>query len=298
MFHFQVNEIIRLDLPVEAKKANFDDIRSNSKIYRLTNESYPSEVRCLSIGSSFSQELCCGTHVSSTREIQDFLLVRVDSRGRSNRRLYGVTGSFAENVRHNFENDFLKRFQHLEQNQNEIQLDELFGAARKLRENYFDERSLNFPYNERQNYFPRLLNLIPDKKLLRKYLVKQLSDDLNRSFIQSNADLPIYEIGFMLLHYDDPTNSRQNQPFVVYFNSNQRWMIVYLKNPRQRNQLVEFVTNRWNFDLFEDFHHFDQQTQDLFRTTKKLAVFRMKNDQDFDRLNFDRISNELLSTRF
>jgi len=164
----RVNELIQLDLPVTTSFHDFNEIRSNSNIFRLTNESYPSRVRCLTIGDEFSRELCCGTHVRSTKEIEDFLLVRVDSKGQSNKRIYCLTGSFAENVRKSFENDFLRRFERLENERERIPIDELFSECQNLRETFLDERSLNFPQNQREKFYSRWQNLMPDKKIVEK----------------------------------------------------------------------------------------------------------------------------------
>ena len=245
---FQVNEMIHRDLPISASSHDYNSIRSDSNIYRLSNESYPSNVRCVNIGSSYSRELCCGTHVSSTSQIEDFLIVRIDSKGQSNKRLYCLTGSFAQNVRDLFINDFQKKFHYLEENRHTLPLDELYNECRKLREIYLDEKSFSYPYNQRWNYLHRWKELAPEKKSLRKYFFNQLNEDLNNHFMQSNVDLPIYDIGYMLLRYDDENNLRKHQPFVIYVNFQQKILIIYLKNPRQRNQLIEYMKDRYQME--------------------------------------------------
>ena len=285
--------MIQLDLPVTTSFHDFNEIRSNSNIFRLTNESYPSRVRCLTIGDEFSRELCCGTHVRSTKEIEDFLLVRVDSKGQSNKRIYCLTGSFAENVQKSFSNDFLRRFERLENERERIPIDELFSECQNLRETFLDERSLNFPQNQRENFYSRWQNLMPDKKLLRKFLLAQLNDDPTRLFIRSNVDLPIYEIGFMLLRYDDSTGQRQNQSAVFYVNFHQNFVVVYLKNPRQRDEFVRLLTKRLQMNFVENFHAFDDQTRQLFSKTKKLLVFKDENVEHFHQLDFSTIFTEI-----
>ena len=276
----------------------FESIRSDPTVYRLANEYYPSNVRCLNVGSSFSRELCCGTHVESTRKIEDFLLVRIDARGQSNKRLYGVTGSYAKNIRHLFEKDFCKRFHRLETDKNQIPIDELFSECRYLRQTYLDERSLEFPYNKRANYSKKLQEIFPDKKLLRKYLLQQLTINPDQLYIQTKADLPIFEIGFMLLHYDDKEKKRQHQPFVVYVNFHQRLFIIYLKNPRQRNDLIQYLKAQFETALIDDFQSEDEKTRELFTKTKKLVVIKFPDHDRFDRLDFQRICTELFSTQF
>ena len=282
------------NLPISVSSHDYNSIRSDSNIYRLSNESYPSNVRCVTIGSSYSRELCCGTHVCSTDQIEDFLLVRVDSKGQSNKRLYCLTGSFAKTVRDLFENDFQKKFHWLENHRQEIPLDELFNECRKLREKYLDERSFLFPYNQRANYLTRWKQLIPDKKILRKYLLNQLHNDPKKNFIHSHVDLPIYEIGYMLLRYDD----ERNQPYVIYVDYQQRILIVHLKNPRQRERLIEQMKNRYQMNSMNDFHGYDEATRELFTVTKKLVVFKAMNEESFDRMDFSQMSSELVSHVF
>lgn len=295
---FQVNEIIHLDLPISVSSHEYNSIRSDSNIFRLPNESYPSDVRCVNIGSSYSRELCCGSHVSSTGQIEDFLIARVDSKGQSNKRLYCLTGGFAKDVRDFFENDFQKKFHWLETHRNEIPIDELFNECRKLREIYLDEKSFLFPYNHRLDYLNRWKELIPDKKILRKYLSNQLHEDLEKNFIHSNVDLPIYEIGFMLLRYDDEKNLRKHQPFVIYVNYQQKILIVYLKNPRQRERLIEHMKDRYEMNAMTNFEDYDEQTRELFTGTKKLVVFHPINENSFDQMDFSRICPQLFSHVF
>jgi hypothetical protein len=252
----------------------------------------------VNIGSSYSRELCCGTHVSSTSEIEDFLIVRVDSKGQSNKRIYCVTGSFAKNVRDLFENDFKKKFHYLEENQNKISLDELYNSCQKLREIYLDEKSLLFPYNQRFNYVNRWKKLIPDKKILRKYFYNQLNKNLDNNFIQSNVDLPIYDIGYMLLRYNDENNLRKHQPYIIYINFHQKILIIYLKNPRQRDQLIKHMKNNYQMKQITNFEDYDQQTRDLFTITKKLIIFQPIEKNSFDKINFPHITTELFSTVF
>jgi hypothetical protein len=252
----------------------------------------------VNIDSNYSRELCCGTHVTFTSQIEDLLIVRVDSKGQSNKRLYCLTGSFAKHARELFENDFQRRFHYLEDHRAKIALDEIYSECRKLRDTYLDDRSLVFPYNQRATYLPRWQQLMPDKKLLRKYLLNQMKENPDQKFIQSHVDLPIYEIGFMLLRYDDETNTRTQQSCVVYVNFHQQLLIIYLKNPRLRDRLIQWTRARSQMRLLESFDQYDDQTRDLFTKTKKLLVLQSTDSDSFNRLNFDDVCNELFATVF
>lgn len=294
----QINEIIHRNLPISTNSYNYNSIRSNSNIYRLSNESYPSEVRCVNIGSSYSQELCCGTHVSSTGDIEDFLIVRVDSKGQSTKRIYCLTGLFAKNIRNLFENDFQEKFNYLEENQDKISLDELYNSSRKLYEIYLDDKNLSFPYNQRMNYLNRWKKLIPEKKILRKYFFNQLNKDLTKNFISSNVDLPIYDIGYMLLRYQDENNLRKHQPYIIYVNFHQKILIIYMKNPRQREEFIKHMDANYQMNLITNFNNYDKQTYDLFTITKKLLVFQPIEKDQFDKIDFHNMCSQLFSTVF
>jgi hypothetical protein len=233
--------------------------------------------------------------VPSTRIIDDFLLVRVDSKGHNNKRIYGLTGPSAKHVRQQFENDFQPEFHYLEQHRHDIPLDEFYHRCRQLHSKYLDEKSIAFPYSQRSTYLTRWQHLLPDKKHLRKYLLDQLNNNIEQNFIQSHVDLPIYDIGYMLLRYNDANRTRQSQPYVIYVNYEQRLVLVYLKNVRQRQCLIDLLTTRFPLIFNTNFDNYDEQTRDLFTSTKKLLVFRTHDNESFDKLNFSRISAELFA---
>lgn len=64
----------------------------------LFGEKYPDPVRMVSIGG-YSKELCAGTHVSSTKEVQSFELLVEESVSAGTRRIKALTGPKAESHR-------------------------------------------------------------------------------------------------------------------------------------------------------------------------------------------------------
>jgi alanyl-tRNA synthetase len=94
----QVNEWIRLNLKVKAKKLPYTQAIAEGAI-ALFEEKYGEEVRMLEIGEpAISKELCGGTHVSSTGEIGILLITSESSIGTGLHRIEAVTGRKAESL--------------------------------------------------------------------------------------------------------------------------------------------------------------------------------------------------------
>ncbi|RPJ61939.1 MAG: alanine--tRNA ligase, partial [Dehalococcoidia bacterium] len=91
-----VNEIVRRDLPVSTESCSYDRAVSAGAM-AIFEEKYGDTVRVVKIGPpGVSAELCGGTHVRSTGEIGDFLIVTETSIGTGLRRIEAVTGRGAE----------------------------------------------------------------------------------------------------------------------------------------------------------------------------------------------------------
>jgi len=94
----QINEWIRQNLKAKAKRVPYKQAIAEGAI-ALFEEKYGEEVRMLEIGEpAISQELCGGTHVSSTGEIGIFLITSESSIGTGLHRIEAVTGRKAESL--------------------------------------------------------------------------------------------------------------------------------------------------------------------------------------------------------
>ncbi len=121
---------------------------------------------------------------------------------------------------------------------------------------------------------------------------------MKENYLQSNVDLPIYDIGYMLLRYNDENNLRKHQPFLIYINFHQKLLIIYLKNPRQRDQLIDYMEKHHQMNVITNFDEYDQQTHDLFTITKKLIIFQPNETNSFEKINFQHLTDQIFSTVF
>ena len=100
-----VNEAIAADLPVEAMERPAEDVKSFGAVM-LLGEKYGEKPRFILIGKKgwedpmdrFSLELCGGTHVSRTGEIQSFKVVKESSVASGIRRIEAVAGPALEEL--------------------------------------------------------------------------------------------------------------------------------------------------------------------------------------------------------
>jgi len=86
----QVNRWIQDQLPVFIRWMNFEEARQLGAM-ALFSEKYGDRVRVLEIGDA-SRELCGGTHVSNSREIESFQIVSDKSLAKGIRRIQALTG--------------------------------------------------------------------------------------------------------------------------------------------------------------------------------------------------------------
>ena len=91
---FQVNKIIDDDIKTEIFETSFDEAIDMGAL-AFFGDKYGDKVRVLKIGGDYSIELCGGTHVKSTSQIEKFKILSESSISSGVRRIEAVTGSAA-----------------------------------------------------------------------------------------------------------------------------------------------------------------------------------------------------------
>ena len=106
-----VIDAIEEGMPVSTDIMSIEDARKTGAL-ALFGEKYPEKVRVVSIGESYSKELCGGEHVSNTSKICNFKIFSLASIGSGLKRIEAITGSFVNSY---FETE-------LERSSNELEL--------------------------------------------------------------------------------------------------------------------------------------------------------------------------------
>ena len=103
----QVNEIIKKDIATEIFETSFDEAIKMGAL-AFFGDKYGEKVRVLKIGGDYSTELCGGTHVEKTGQIENFKIVSESSISSGVRRIEAVTGNEANLLLKNESNEIKK----------------------------------------------------------------------------------------------------------------------------------------------------------------------------------------------
>jgi alanyl-tRNA synthetase len=109
-----VNNEILADVPVVTRQISLEDAQKNDKIRMFFGDKYGSTVRLVTMDSSYSSELCGGTHVGRTGEIGLLKIVSETSIAAGVRRIEAVTGSGVQEYIYNLHNKLDESHRHSE----------------------------------------------------------------------------------------------------------------------------------------------------------------------------------------
>ncbi|XP_076454369.1 alanine--tRNA ligase, cytoplasmic-like [Babylonia areolata] len=96
-----IQQLISQRHAVHRRRMTLQEALDCEEVVVVPNEEYPSEVTLVQIGDvdeAVSRELCGGTHVLNTGDIEDFCITRVSSVSQGVRRIFAVTGAQATEV--------------------------------------------------------------------------------------------------------------------------------------------------------------------------------------------------------
>lgn len=177
-----VIKIIKEAIPCEVV---YTDIKTALNVYNslaLFTEKYNNKVRIIKFGN-YSCELCGGTHVSNTIDIEDLLITNIESKGFGIFRIYAITSN--RTITKYLKNQFLKE---------KTELTNCINEYNNKKEKLCDQ-NLEKIWKQINNLIISKINLKKLKKLVEKFNIffkfwqKKYENILIKEFIEQNNNL-------------------------------------------------------------------------------------------------------------
>lgn len=275
------NDLIQKAMPVYTTEGvNVDKSAPRYPLRKLDDVLYPSRVRVVSIGAPWDQferredlnentsaELCCGTHATNTRQLDDLIITTFNIVGDSSIEIDACTSESARQTRLNDKRvlDLFAEMIDLHARKNELsqssseQLHTVVNAIadRSIKiENLFKQKQnsylvLQWVKNESVKYRPSK-NMI--QNVFKRYVEDELSrppaetDQMQRAFASLVEGIRYLEVQ-SVLNYDQIVNvlNKLNAPgglstFVVY-NNYRNVFVLYSKKPLDENEVTKQFEN-------------------------------------------------------
>ncbi|WP_027063393.1 alanine--tRNA ligase [Mesoplasma seiffertii] len=121
--------------PREVYFCNMDDAINKYQALAFFTEKYDEEVRVVKFGD-FSSELCGGTHVDNTKDIEDFIITGIESKGSGTFRIKCLTSN--ETVNEYLQTQFKKYFDEADKIMDKYNLSQQILKDANLEANYQD----------------------------------------------------------------------------------------------------------------------------------------------------------------
>lgn len=134
-----VNKKILEAIEVKTDEISIEDARKNEKIRMFFGDKYGSVVRAVTMDSTFSIELCGGTHVRNTSQISFFKIISEVSVSAGVRRIEAITGRYLNNYIEDLYNQVLER-----DSSNSVLKDKIKQLEKELSELKKDNASSDF----------------------------------------------------------------------------------------------------------------------------------------------------------
>jgi alanyl-tRNA synthetase len=287
----EFQSIIDQGLPVFESEIDFDDVENGRfKIRILRDILYPKRVRVVSIGSKFDEpvslntvnfhELCCGTHVANTRDLEKFVITSINANGDFTYEIDACIGKRAVEIERNERiiNDIYQEICEVDS----ATIHGLHDIARKCIQIELLTQHWQLSYSFRQKLKKNLEEYRPSKNKLQKYLHKYFheqilndeimdAEDLYLKFITYDSILPIDQTLQALTQVTRIPNS------MLIFNQFRKFLIAYsygnVESTNEHEKLFDMIEkvlkeNHIGFEKFKNHGHsniivfkFDQRTK-------------------------------------
>ncbi|XP_013100290.1 alanine--tRNA ligase, mitochondrial [Stomoxys calcitrans] len=196
-----IRRIISANAPVNVELCNASDILQKNNITMVPGEVYPETgLRLVTINCEHydlqSKELCCGTHVTNTKELEQFCITNVKQTNRARYAFTAVAGDAADKV-HKVAALLQHRVDMLEK---EIKTDKMSNATevelQKIRHNLL-HTDIMLPYVFKMDTLERINIILKRVKETARTNIKDFVDVEMRNLLQEKP-LPAHPF---ILHY-------------------------------------------------------------------------------------------------
>lgn len=178
------NFIKNQPLERQVEIVNSQELQSRSNVVMVPGEIYPNDnIKVISFGD-ISNELCCGTHVTNTREIKEFTFSSVKSTGRASYLFTGLTADSAKAALITG-NDYVERLINLH---NTLKLENFADALNSVRKVSAELNEVELSHLKRLECF-KLIDSIKDHiKNESRNALSELLDIEMKSVIEKHSN--------------------------------------------------------------------------------------------------------------
>ncbi|WP_342275323.1 alanine--tRNA ligase [Spiroplasma endosymbiont of Cantharis lateralis] len=261
--HSVIAREIKREIPREIIHCSLKEAIEKHNALALFTEKYGKNVRVIKFGS-FSCELCGGTHVANTKDIEDLLITNVESKGSGVFRYHAVTS-------HKELSSYLEQLFNKQKLEIQVLIDKFNRLKLKVK-NDLIEKEIN-----------KIMSLKASKENL--VIIKQKVNDLKNSFKIYQKEIEEILIEEKLLKYSDVIPVKKEDKNLIELETNNLEMkeMKFLSDKLQ-NKFENLIIMLWNTNekIFivsvNDKIAKDNKAIDLFNNNKKFKVKGGGND--------------------
>ncbi|WP_339030090.1 alanine--tRNA ligase [Spiroplasma endosymbiont of Cantharis nigra] len=261
--HSVIAREIKREIPREIIHCSLKEAIEKHNALALFTEKYGKNVRVIKFGS-FSCELCGGTHVTNTKDIEDLLITNVESKGSGVFRYHAVTS-------HKEVSSYLEQLFNKQKLEIQVLIDKFNRFKLKVKNNLI-EKEIN-----------KIMSLKASKENL--VIIKQKVNDLKNSFKIYQKEIEELLIEEKLLKYSDviPIN-KEHKNLIELETNNLEMKEMKSLSDKLQNKFENLIIMLWNTNekIFivsvNDKIAKENRAIDLFNNNKKFKVKGGGND--------------------
>lgn len=261
--HNVLEKYIKDATPREIIFCSLDEAVSKYQALALFTEKYGEKVRLIKFGS-YSAELCGGTHVMNTKDIEDLFITNIESKGSGIYRFYAVASQ--TKVNHFLEEQFLKQKSEIKPIAEKYNKYKEINPNKDIQSKLEEINSIELNKENLANIKILVNNLKNEFKLYQKKIENKLSEQKLEAF-KKVEPIKKSDIKEIVLNTDD-LEIHDMKILSDYFQNQYKSLIVKLINNRTKIYIVSVST---------DIAHLHKAIE-IFKQTKEFEVKGGGND--------------------